>query len=268
MNIVIFGEDSYSILGLQTLVENNYKVDAVFAIENSPHNKRLERASKRLNIPFHKVENINNEQSEYLIKQYHPDIIFTCNFKKIIYPNIINLAHKCAINLHTSLLPQYKGLGSLQRVLLNGEQETGITTHFIEEGVDCGNIISQIHIPLKQNMYIYDLHMCLQNLYPKIILDTFEKLSLDNFCGIPQPFNDLPIYPRLKGVYQILNTDSVETAYNKVRAFSKPDIGARYENYIIWYAEKTPYVEQNKSIEIHLSNGLLYTSIDDCTLIE
>lgn len=268
MNIVMFGEDSYSALGLQTLVENNYKVDALFAIQNNPHNKRLEMISNRLNIPFHQVVNINNEQSECLIKQYHTDIIFTCNFKKIIYPNIIKLANKCAVNIHTSLLPKYKGLSSLQRVLLNGEKETGITTHFIEEDIDCGNIISQMHIPLKQNMYIYDLHLCLQELYPKIILDTFEKLSSDNFCGIPQIVNDLPVYPRLKNAHQILNTDSVETAYNKVRAFSKPDIGARYENYVIWYAEKYPYVEQSKSIEIHLSNGILYTSEDNCTVIE
>tara|TARA_B100001057_G_C22549674_1_gene832918 strand:- start:47 stop:805 length:759 start_codon:yes stop_codon:yes gene_type:complete len=95
-------------------------------------------------IPIIKInENINSHKSLKKIKSYNPDLLVSILGNQIFKTNLINLAPKGCINLHTSLLPKYRGLMPTFWVLKNNEDYTGISVFFVDEGIDSGPIIVQ-----------------------------------------------------------------------------------------------------------------------------
>lgn len=258
MKIIILASDIFSITGIKALIEHNYNIVAIITTIDAVACNIIEKTALRYGVPFHKVKDINSDESFSTINSYEPDIIFTCNFHKILSYNTFSVAKKYAINIHPSLLPKYKGLHPIQEVLLNGEKETGITLHFISEEVDEGDIISQMKIPIDDNDYIYDLNVKLINSYPEFIVNSFNNLLNLNYNNI----KPLPIQHNYikfnKDSHLILETDSVAAAMNKIKAFSYPYKGARYKNLIIWKAFYSCDHLKDEYIEIKLFDGSLF----------
>lgn len=282
MNILLLGTDSFSILALKTIVSQKYNVVAFITHSKSNNQNRLKDIAAVYNIPFYVVDNINSEESLQLIKQLNPDIIFSVHFDRILKPNIFSLANKYAVNLHPSLLPKYRGLSPFQSVLRNGDKETAITIHFITENVDEGNIVEQKIIPLSKDMYLFDLYILMMQNYPEVILSALNKLQQDNYKGVPQSRQGASYFglPK-KEDYVISCNESILSAYNKIRAYSKPDKGAVYDKFIIWEADiedtnhynKPHYDEINDYLFIYFPDGKLkikkeqYCMLDDNSAI-
>lgn len=258
MKLIIFASDIFSITGIKTLVEHNYNIVAIMTTIDAIACKHIEKIALKYNIPYYKVNNINSNESFSLISSYEPDIIFTCNFHKILNHNIFSIAKKYAINIHPSLLPKYKGLHPIQEALFNGEKETGITLHFISEKVDEGDIISQIKIPIDDNDYIYDLHVKFMNIYPGFIISSLGNLLNSSFNSIKQ-INIENNYVKFdKNSNIILDSNSVITAVNKIKAFSYPYGGAQYKNFIIWKAFISSNNLNEDYLEIKLIDGSIF----------
>jgi methionyl-tRNA formyltransferase len=94
---------------------------------------------------------INAGASVARIEQFRPDLITVANFSQIIRPGLLSAASLGVINLHPSLLPKYRGPMPFFWVLKNGETRSGVTVHFVDEGVDTGDIILQAEVEVKAN---------------------------------------------------------------------------------------------------------------------
>ncbi len=113
--------------------------------------KTLFEFSKEYKIDYLKLENVNSESSCDLISQYGCDILVSMSFNQIFRKEIIDLTHLGIINCHAGKLPFYRGRNVLNWVLINDEKEFGITVHFVDEGIDTGDIILQETFPISDN---------------------------------------------------------------------------------------------------------------------
>lgn len=123
------------------------------------------------NIPVYQPKSIRKEPEIMdALKRYEPDFFVTFAFGQILSQEVLDIPKFETINLHASLLPKYRGANPIQRVIINGEKETGICTMITELGLDCGDVC------LKETIQIPDDMTC-EDLWKKIAMDSPELLE-------------------------------------------------------------------------------------------
>ena len=149
MKIIFFGTPQFSTFNLQELIDNKYKILAVVTAQDSQKGRgkkvqssAVKKIAEEHNIPVLQPENLSNKKFLEKLKSYDADLYVVVAFKKLPI-NVWKLPKKGTINLHTSLLPNYRGAAPINWVLINNERKTGVSTFFINEKIDCGDIILQ-----------------------------------------------------------------------------------------------------------------------------
>ena len=239
MRIIFFGEDSFSLLALKSLHESKHTILQVLCplYKNSIHRK-LEKYCSVNSIDFNLREDFSSEKFIRKIKNQNPDLLVVCHFQKLLKKELIEIPSFGAINLHPSMLPKYRGMSPQHWPIINGEKYTGITVHFIDEGVDTGDIIIQKKIPIKKDYYVSDLQNQFKPVYKIIFNQAIELIESKNVNFFKQSHLKGSYYGKLKIDNCIIkNNFSIVNAYNLIRAVSFPYFGARYDNLIIWNAE-------------------------------
>ena len=263
MRIVFLGEDSFSAAVLESFILANHKVLAVICpfYENNVHS-RLKLLSEKNIIPFKRVNDINSIEVQKQLKDLNPDLIAVCHFQKILKKNIIGIPKLGCINLHPSLLPNYRGMAPQHWPIINGDQETGITVHFIDEGVDTGNIILQKKIVIDSNMYVSMLQKNMLMVYKTIMIEAIVIISKKDVKLINQNKLLGTYYGRLKESDCVINKNgSFLEAYNLIRGVSMPYFGAKINNYRIWKARVSTEEENWKIQNEKANNGICIASI-------
>ena len=278
MKIIFLGEDSFSAVVLNSLVKANHEVLAVFCPIYDNHNfARLKRTSESLSIPFYRVEDINSHKVENLMKELNPDLISVNHFQKLLKKNILAIPKYGSINLHPSLLPNYRGLSPIQRPLIFGEKQTGITIHYIDEGIDSGDIILQKKIKITTDMYVSDLQSKLFKAYETIVVEAIVNLNGKKARKVSHKKINGSIYGKLKlDDCKIDINAGHKEALNLIRGVSRPYFGARIDKYRIWRAklatkEQNKYIEQNykeNSVYLNEKIGDFMKFCDGCLMIE
>ncbi|MDB9782913.1 formyltransferase family protein [Winogradskyella sp.] len=238
MRLIFCGEDGFSAQVLESLILDNHEVLGVFCplYDNNIY-ARLNLICKKHYIDFYRINDINSSTIEKIIRALDPDLIVVCHFEKILKKNIIDLPHYGCINLHPSLLPKYRGLSPQHWPIINGDDETGITVHFINEGIDTGPIIVQKKIKIAPDMYVADLQMKMLGIYKYIVKDAVKLLRDDRIKPSSQYASNGSYYGKLKENQCNINLeDSYIKAYNLIRGVSEPYLGARLHSYQIWKA--------------------------------
>lgn len=204
----------YSILLVLTHRENEKESVDTFAQNQGIEYSYLD-SRRHLDKIFEKVNNIK------------PDFMISVNYRYIIPKKIYSLANY-AINIHGSLLPQYRGRTPHVWSIINGECESGITCHLIEEVVDAGDIVSQIIIPIEENDTGYSLLKKFELNYPEILIDSIDKLL--NKCNlIKQDENSASYYgKRTPDMGYIDFRKNANEVINFIRAQADPYPGAYY----------------------------------------
>lgn len=106
--------------------------------------------ANQYSIPVYKTKNINNASSLNLIKELNPDLIVSIFFNQILGKKLLSISRDC-VNIHPAYLPNYKGVSPVFWALANDESYTGVTVHYIDKGIDTGEIIYQEKIPISPN---------------------------------------------------------------------------------------------------------------------
>lgn len=248
MKLVFFGEDSFSSIVLESLINKQHEIVGVFCpVYSNKIFYKLKLVCEKFNILFFRVEDINSEIIEKQIRIFKPDLIVVCHFQKILKSNIINIPFLGCINLHPSLLPKYRGMSPQHWPIINGDTETGITIHFINEGVDTGDIILQETIKITDNMYVVDLQLKMMKLYGDIMVRAIKKISKGNTIFIKQDILKGSYYGRLKESQCKIDVNKgIENIYNLIRGVSLPYFGAYFLGYRIWRTRKADINFVNK----------------------
>ena len=138
-------------------------------------------------------ESINNKSSLKLIKSFHPDLLVSILGNQIFKKDLISLAPKGCINLHTALLPKYRGLMPTFWVLKNNEKYTGVSVFFVDEGIDSGPIILQKKIEIK-DMSQSELIKATKHLGMELIAESINLISQDKVKLISNPDSKMTYY--------------------------------------------------------------------------
>ena len=143
MKIGYFADGPWSHKALERIVSDR-KLEISFIVPRyASQDSVLKEWAKKLGVDFIPMKNVNSEDSINKLKSYKADIFVSMSFDQIIKKEVICLPEKGFINCHAGALPFYRGRNVLNWVLINDEKEFGVTVHYIDEGIDTGDIILQ-----------------------------------------------------------------------------------------------------------------------------
>ena len=149
---VFMGTPLYSVPVLEMLIKDTNVVGVITQPDKKIGRKKVltkcpvKQKAEEYNIPVLSPYNIKEEYEK--VFDFSPDIIITCAYGQMIPEELINYPKYKIINVHASLLPKYRGGAPIQRAIINGEEETGVTIMYTDKGMDSGDIIEKRSIPI------------------------------------------------------------------------------------------------------------------------
>lgn len=230
LNIGFFADGQWSHKTFEKLKKDNDIQISFICVRWDTNDQVLKEYSEKYNIPYLKHTNINSKDFIDVVKAFECDLFVSMSFNQIFKEKLFNLPRFKTINCHAGKLPFYRGRNILNWALINDEKEFGITVHFIDAGIDTGDIISQRCFPITdQDDYSSLLRVafkeCSNLLYEVILM--FKK---DTVRSIPQStIHNVGFYcsERKIGDENINWNQSSRNIFNFVRAISKPGPVAR-----------------------------------------
>jgi methionyl-tRNA formyltransferase len=181
---------TYDIFGLGFFI--NYGVKFVFSKLNP--NKKVKNILANHNVALVEIEgNINKVENLDRLRAYKPDLLISIAGNQIFKMPLINLATKGCLNLHTALLPKYRGLMPSFWVIKNNEKYTGVSIFFVDEGIDSGDILVQRKVAIG-NKTQAELIDETKLLGMQAILESVDKIHSGNYELIPNPNEEMTYF--------------------------------------------------------------------------
>ncbi|MBL0302328.1 MAG: methionyl-tRNA formyltransferase [Cytophagaceae bacterium] len=222
------GTPDFAVATLQRLLEAGFEVVAVVTAPDKP----VGRGQKLSESPVKKFaiekeidvlqpEKLKNKEFVEKLASYHADLQVVVAFRML--PEVVwAMPPKGTINLHGSLLPQYRGAAPINWAVINGEKETGVTTFFIEKEIDTGHTIFSESIPIGSNETAGDVHDKMMWIGADLMVKTCKAIENGNYPSTPQDFSaDLKPAPKIfKETCKINWNQSLDSIHNFVRGMS------------------------------------------------
>lgn len=192
LRIVYMGTPDFAVAPLKALVEGGYNVVAVVTTPDKPSGRGLkvnESAVKRyateVGLPIFQPVKLRDEEFVSAFKALDADLGIVIAFRML--PEIIWAAPRLGtFNLHASLLPQYRGAAPINRAIMNGETETGVTTFLLNPQIDEGAVLGQAKVAIEPSDNVGTLHDKLMNVGVDLVLETVGKIAEGNVTPIEQ----------------------------------------------------------------------------------
>ncbi|MBI5420669.1 MAG: formyltransferase [Deltaproteobacteria bacterium] len=246
MRAVVFAYHNMGIVGVRALLSHGFEIPMVFSHADDPRENRwfgsVAGYCRERGIPVHLAENVNAPPWPAMIRAASPDLLFSFYYRSMLGKEILSIPRLCAMNLHGSLLPRYRGRAPVNWVLVKGEAETGVTLHVMTEKPDAGDIVGQAAVPICFEDTALTLFakmeaaasLLLSELLPKIAAGEIPRrrneIEKGSYYGGRKP-EDGRIDWRLPAV----------EIYNLVRAVTRPYPGAfstlKGEKFLVWWAK-------------------------------
>lgn len=195
MKIVFFGTTSFSVAVLRCLLDNEMDVVAIISKPDKPQGRSQQIKplpvkqfiiDNKITIPFFQPEKISAQDWEQKLQAFHPDLFIVVAFGEIIKKNILDIPKSCSINIHTSLLPKYRGAAPIHRAIMNGEKETGVTIMEMVPALDSGDILHVKKISISDDMDVGDVEAELMDAACRAIIEVIQLFKKNNIKKIPQ----------------------------------------------------------------------------------
>ena len=234
-NILVFGDDLGIPQSLKYIPSKLIRGIVVAEIRPRPH-KTLQNLAERMCISCLVQPQFNSKSYQDFvekIRHFNPDLIFVHSYSMLLRPDILTIPKYGAVNIHYALLPKYRGANPVQWAMINGELETGVTMHYMDEGIDSGDIIAQRHVPIYINDTWVDALARINAETDKMLEDEIPRLLAETNARQPQDESHAEKYPRRYPDDGLVDwQQSPYKIYNLVRALVKPLPGAFcYDDY-------------------------------------
>jgi len=208
---------------LQTLIKaEDMDVSLVFTQPDRPVGRKkvltappVKVLAEEHSIKVLQPNRLREEGMEEAIKEANPDFIIVAAFGQILPKNILDIAP--CINLHASLLPQYRGASPVQQSLLNGDEKTGVTSMLMEEGLDTGDILEKIEFVIPEELRLHALMQQLTEDACELTLSTIRNFK--NIKPEKQDENKATLCKKIKKSDGEIDFEDAVSIYNKYRAF-------------------------------------------------
>jgi methionyl-tRNA formyltransferase len=192
LRIVFMGTPEFAVCSLEKLVQSAHQVVAVVTVADKPAGrgqKMQESAVKQFavqhSIPVLQPLKLKDESFLHTLREMNADLFVVVAFRML--PEVVwKMPRLGSINLHASLLPQYRGAAPINHAIINGEIETGVTTFFLQQEIDTGNIIQSKIISIGENETTGELHDRMKVLGADVLLQTVNLIAEGNAPSKPQ----------------------------------------------------------------------------------
>jgi len=225
--IVFMGSPEFSVHILEGLIKNKFNIVGVVTCPDRPAGRGqkimhspIKKYSLKNKLNLLQPNNLKDPKFIKKLKDLNIDLQLVVAFRML--PKVVwKIPSRGTINLHASLLPNYRGAAPINWAIINGENETGVTTFFIDEKIDTGEIIMQSKIKILPHDNAGTLHDKLMGIGKELVLKTIIKIN-QSFVTIPQTNNiNLKIAPKLcKDNCKIDWNKNAEQIVNQIRGLN------------------------------------------------
>ncbi len=228
LRIVFMGTPDFAVSSLKNLVEQNYHIVGVITAPDKPAGRgqklresAVKQYAKSQKLKILQPTNLKSETFIEELKSLHANLQIVVAFRML--PKIVwQMPKYGTFNLHASLLPNYRGAAPINWAIINGETKTGVSTFFIDEKIDTGEMILQEEAEIGSKEDAGSLHDKLMHLGSDLVIETVKLIEKGSVITTPQPTNI-----NIETAYK-LNRDNckidwnsdLETIYNKVRGLN------------------------------------------------
>ena len=227
LKIIFFGTPSFAVDSLHE-INLNYNVDCAVTAPDKKSGRgqkinesKVKQYAKKNNIKILQPENLNDKEFINQIEAIQPDLIIVVAFRKLPF-EIFSIPKHGTINLHASLLPNYRGAAPINWCLINNEKKTGVTTFFINEKIDQGDVLLKEEIIISDEDDFGSLYQKLSSIGSKLLVKTINGVVTDTLKSSKQLMDeDLKIAPKLsKENTRIIWNKPTNEILGKIRGLS------------------------------------------------
>lgn len=195
MRIVFMGTPDFAVGALEALVEAGHEVVAVVTQPDKPKGRGKEmqqtpvkECALKHNIEVFQPVKIKTPEAVEVLKGYGADLFVVAAFGQILSKEILEMPKYGCVNIHASLLPKYRGAAPIQWAILDGEKETGVTIMQMNEGLDTGDMLTKVVVPIEDTDTGESLFDKLAEAGAKLLIETIPQI--ENGTLEPQPQDD------------------------------------------------------------------------------
>ena len=228
MNIVFMGTPEFALPTLRKIYNSSHSIISVVTQPDRPKGRGQKKIASPIkifaienNIPLLQPENVNAENFIQSLLKKRPDYIIVVAFGQILHEALLKVPKQFCINLHSSLLPKYRGAAPINRAIINGDARSGVTTMIMDKGMDTGDILLIRETSIEKDDDAKSLHDKLAKQGGILVLETLALLEKNNLLPIPQDSNLASYAPKLKKEESLIDWEiPANNILNKVRGLT------------------------------------------------
>lgn len=193
MKVVYMGTPAFAVAPLTAIADAGHEIAACFTQPDKPKGRgknllppAVKVKAQELQIPVYQPARLKKEENTELLQRLQPDVIVVAAYGQILPESILQIPKYGCINIHASLLPKYRGAAPIEWAIINGETETGVTTMYMDKGLDTGDMIEKVIVPIDSRETGETLHDKLSAAGAALILSTLDQLEKQTAVRTPQ----------------------------------------------------------------------------------
>ncbi len=222
------GTPDFALFSLKGLCENGYNVIGVVTQPDKPKGRGytltpppVKVYAEKIGIPVYQPNSLRTEEFASLLAELDPELIAVVAYGKILPKNVLDYPKYGCINVHGSLLPEYRGAAPMQMAIIDGKKTTGITTMFMAEGLDTGDMLLKAECEIAENDNFEIIHDRLGALGAELLRKTVDGLAKNEITPVPQDHSKATHTSKITKEDCLIDfSKDADTVHNLIRGLS------------------------------------------------
>ena len=228
MRIVFMGTPDFALYSLKALVESGEEVIGVVTQPDKPRGRGyvltpppVKVYALEQNIPVYQPQTLKNGAFDETLRELDPELIVVVAYGKLLPKSVLDYPKYGCINVHGSLLPALRGAAPMQRAIMEGHPVTGITTMYMAEGLDTGDMLLRSEVAIEEDDNFETVHDKLGVVGAKTLVDTVNALKAGTLTPIPQDDSLSTYAAKIEKTDCLIDfTADAHTVHNRIRGLS------------------------------------------------
>jgi len=236
MKILFMGTPDFALFSLRALVEAGEDIIGVVTQPDKPKGRGytltpppVKVYAMEKGIPVYQPNTLRGEEFANLLSELSPDLIIVVAYGKILPSNVLEFPKYGCINVHGSILPTYRGAAPMQRAIMEGQRETGITTQMMADGIDTGDILLISKVAIQENDNFETMHDKLGECGANTLLETLKELRAGTLTRTKQDDSLATYAAKIEKSDCLIDfTKSANEVHNQIRGLSPIPLAFTY----------------------------------------